>query len=140
MTQHSSTGCVVIVDDDALDRKFIADSFAKVSPGVEIIEIADPRTALAEITRAMPDLALLDIAMPQIDGFQVLRAFRADIDAVDPAPSPPIVMLSNSNIESEIKMSLELGATEYRVKPSTVAGYHALAAELSRIYLSLKAA
>ncbi|MEM1288813.1 MAG: response regulator [Pseudomonadota bacterium] len=132
--------CVVIVDDDPLDRKFIIDSFRRTSANIQLIEVGDPRDALSSMATYVPDLALLDIDMPHMTGFDVLRAFRADIDAVDPAPSPPIVMLSNSKVESEIKKSLELGAAEYRVKPSTIDEYRRLAADLHQTYLPQKAA
>lgn len=76
----------------------------------------DGRSGLAEIKRIVPDIVLLDVTLPELDGFQVLEALRAD---PDPAiRSMPVIIISNSGQPVEIDRAIRLGVKDYFVKAS----------------------
>jgi len=86
-----------------------------VRAGFEVREAKDGYQALEEVDRLMPDLMLLDIMMPGMDGFAVCEALRKDSKTA----SLPIIMLSARADPESIKTGLSLGASKYLTKPVT---------------------
>lgn len=78
--------------------------------GYEVVEAADGMEALEVCKRAKPDLVILDIMMPGIDGYRVLRNVRENSNI-------PVIMLSAKNSDSDKILGLDLGADDYIVKP-----------------------
>jgi two-component system KDP operon response regulator KdpE len=76
-----------------------------------VIETADGRSALAEIERSCPDLVVLDLGLPDLDGLEVIRLLRADGNVV------PILVLSSRSDEKGKVEALDLGADDYVTKP-----------------------
>lgn len=107
---------VLVVDDDAHIRDVIC--FALRRAGFEISEAADGEAALQQIARVRPDLVVLDILMPKMDGFEVCRAVRADPDSE--TANVAILFLSSKDAEVDRVVGLELGADDYIVKPFSV--------------------
>ena len=107
---------VLVVDDDSHIRDVIC--FALRRAGFEISEAADGEAALQQIARVRPDLVVLDILMPKMDGFEVCRAVRA-APASDTA-NVAILFLSSKDAEVDRVVGLELGADDYIVKPFSV--------------------
>jgi two-component system OmpR family response regulator len=99
---------ILIVDDDPHIREVL--SFALAKAGMETKEAGDGEAALAEVGRARPDLIVLDINMPCMDGLEVCRRLRAEGDL-------PILFLSSRDDEIDRVVGLELGADDYVVKP-----------------------
>ena len=99
---------ILVVDDDAHIREVL--TFALAKAGMETSEAGDGEAALAEIERKRPDLVVLDINMPRMDGLEVCRRVRADGDL-------PILFLSSRDDEIDRVVGLELGADDYVVKP-----------------------
>jgi DNA-binding response OmpR family regulator len=100
---------VMVVEDEPLIASFIAKGLASEGHGVEIVERGDD--ALDRFAAEAPDLVLLDVMLPGLDGFDVLAAIRA-ID-----PGVPVIMLTaRGEIEDRVR-GLDLGATDYVVKP-----------------------
>lgn len=100
---------VLIVDDDPHIRHLLAFAFGKA--GVGSIEAADGEAALACVAKAVPDLVVLDINMPRMDGLEVCRRLRASDSDV------PILFLSARDEEIDRVLGIELGADDYVVKP-----------------------
>jgi CheY-like chemotaxis protein len=125
---------VLVVDDDELDRFVIRRSFNALGMPVELIEIADSRQAVDAIDRHEPDVTLLDIQMPNMNGFDVLTALRRK-HRTSPAEPHPVMMLSSSSQQADREKALALGATEYRTKPSTLNDYIRLAEDIRETYL-----
>ena len=71
---------------------------------------ADGREALDESARSLPDLVVLDLMLPRVDGYEVLRQLRATSDT-------PVIMLTARKTEVDRIAGLELGADDYVVKP-----------------------
>ena len=99
---------ILIVDDDPHIRQLLVFALAKV--GLETREAADGEAALASVAERAPDLVVLDINMPRLDGLEVCRRLRARGDL-------PILFLSSRDDEIDRVLGIELGADDYVVKP-----------------------
>jgi len=99
----------------------------------EITVLEDGEEALAEIDaadrgeRTMPRLVLLDLNLPKVDGFAVLRSIRAR----EQWAHVPVIILSSSCWERDIRECRELGATMYKQKPIDLTGLMDLGKELN---------
>lgn len=101
---------VLVVDDDPAVREIYR--LALERAGHRVVVAADGMAGLDMVSTASPDLVLLDIRMPKLDGIELLRRI-----ASDPATKGiPVVMLSNYDDPNLVKQSLDLGAKEHMVK------------------------
>ena len=103
---------VLVVDDDAHIREVIC--FALRRAGFEVAEAGDGETALVRVERDRPDLVILDILMPEMDGLDVCRAVRGGSAG---NANVPILFLSSKDAEADRIVGLELGADDYITKP-----------------------
>ena len=103
---------VLVVDDDPPLRRMLERTLA--AEGYEVSVAADGGAALAEAERAAPDVIVLDVAMPGLDGLAVARRLR---DKGDPTP---ILMLTARDAVPDRVSGLEAGADDYLVKPFAV--------------------
>ena len=103
----------ILVVDDIEDIRNLLQEALQAS-GYHTLEAADGREALSMIEAESPDLVILDIAMPVMSGFQVLRQLRKNSDI-------PIIMLSARTDTVDKVESLELGADDYITKPFEIA-------------------
>ena len=99
---------VLVVDDDPHIRQLLV--FALGKAGLASHEAADGEEALTMIAACPPDLVILDINMPRMDGLEVCRRVRA-------TSSVPILFLSSRDDEIDRVLGIELGADDYVVKP-----------------------
>jgi DNA-binding response OmpR family regulator len=98
----------LIVDDDRVLADVLA--FTLRREGFEVVQAFDGETALQRWLAEQPDLVVLDINLPQVDGFIVLQRIREQADT-------PIVLLTARGDEDDIVRGLELGADDYVTKP-----------------------
>jgi two-component system KDP operon response regulator KdpE len=101
---------VLIVDEEPDVRKLVAMSFGMQQPTWEIIGAEDGPQALEQIERQLPDIVLLDVGLPEMSGFEVLKAIRLFSDV-------PVIMLTVRDDELSKVQGLELGADDYVTKP-----------------------
>jgi len=88
-------------------------SFLMEKEGYDVSVATDGQTAIKMIARDIPDMVLLDVMMPGCDGFEVVRAVRAD-----PKTKPiPIMMLTAKTREVDRRKGLELGVDDFVTKP-----------------------
>ncbi|WP_292997478.1 response regulator transcription factor, partial [Novosphingobium sp. UBA6272] len=99
---------VLLVDDDPHIRALLAFAFDKAGFAVE--EAGDGEEALGAVARQAPDLVVLDINMPRMDGLEVCRRLRASSDL-------PVLFLSSRDDEFDRVLGIELGADDYVTKP-----------------------
>ncbi len=102
---------ILIVDDNPTNVKVLQTRLA--SEGYEIVTAADGEEGLAAARREMPDLVLLDVMMPKLDGFEVCRRLRADAGF----PFTPIIMVTAMADSKDVVDGLEAGGDEYLTKP-----------------------
>src|SRR5437867_2187861 len=100
---------ILVVDDDLDLLRLIA--FALRQASYLVIEAQDGPSALAAFEREKPDLAILDINLPRVDGFEVLRRIRAA------GIMSPVMMLTVRSSEEDQVRGLDLGADDYLAKP-----------------------
>ena len=99
---------VLIVDDDQETRKML--NCILELDGYDVTIAADGGSAVALLERQGPDLVILDISMPGLDGFQVLNLIRQRSDV-------PVIMLSAKSEVTSLRHALFLGADDYVRKP-----------------------
>jgi DNA-binding response OmpR family regulator len=99
---------LMVVDDKANVRTMLKDFFSE--QGFRVVCASDGQEALFVARYEKPDLVLLDIMMPQMDGYQFLPAFRRESAA-------PVILLTARLEESDKVLGLELGADDYVTKP-----------------------
>jgi DNA-binding response OmpR family regulator len=98
----------LIVDDDRVLADVVA--FTLRREGFDVIQAYDGAIGLARWAEEQPDLVILDVNMPKMDGFEVCRRIRAHADT-------PILLLTVRGEEDDIVAGLEIGADDYVVKP-----------------------
>jgi two-component system response regulator MprA len=104
-----SRAAILLVDDDASIRRMLERTLS--AEGYEVAAVADGGTALAAVERSMPDVLVVDVAMPGLDGLAVTRRLRAKGLGV------PILLLTARDALEERVAGLDAGADDYLVKP-----------------------
>jgi len=99
---------ILVVDDEAKIVQLARDYLEHA--GYAVVTAADGRAALDAIGRRRPDLVVLDLGLPEVDGLEVTRAVRRESNL-------PIVMLTARDDELDKLLGLELGADDYLTKP-----------------------
>jgi DNA-binding response OmpR family regulator len=99
---------ILVVDDKASVRKLVQEYLAQ--EGFRVVEAADGREALFAARHEKPDLILLDIMMPEMGGYDFIRAYRMESET-------PIILLTAKLEETDKVLGLELGADDYITKP-----------------------
>jgi len=103
---------VLLVEDDQILARLYQTKFQK--EGFEIQLAYDGQEGLDKLKSFEPNIIILDLIMPRVDGFGFLEKFRAD--AVLSKKNIPVLVLSNLGQDSDIKRAQELGAVDYFVK------------------------
>ena len=102
---------ILVAEDEPHILKMV--DFKLKSLGHRVIGAADGGEAVAAASSNQPDLILLDVMMPVMDGFEVLRALKDEETTKD----IPVIMLTAKSQERDIVTGLESGAVDYVVKP-----------------------
>jgi DNA-binding response OmpR family regulator len=100
---------ILIVEDEPAILRGLKDTFA--SKGCDVLTATDGEAGMNLALSAKPDLVLLDIMLPKINGYEICRAIRESRSDV------PIIMLTAKGQEEDIVLGLNLGADDYVVKP-----------------------
>ena len=101
---------ILIVDDEPDVIKVITMSFQMHQPAWEVVGAPDGAEALERFDTDRPDVVLLDVGLPEMSGFEVLRRIRLFSDV-------PVIMLTVKDDEMSKVQGLELGADDYVTKP-----------------------
>ena len=99
---------ILVVDDEANIRE-LARLYLE-QEGYKVVVAVDGRQALEQVARAAPDLIVLDLMLPEVDGWEVCRRVRAESNL-------PIIMLTARDEDVDKIVGLELGADDYVTKP-----------------------
>ncbi|MEV5989118.1 response regulator transcription factor [Streptomyces sp. NPDC052051] len=102
---------VVVAEDDVKQAELIRRYLERESHGVTLVQ--DGRAALDEIRRRLPDLLVLDVMMPGLDGLDVCRTVRSEAGL----EGLPVLMLTARSSEDDLLLGLDLGADDYLTKP-----------------------
>ncbi|WP_133798375.1 response regulator transcription factor [Kribbella caucasensis] len=99
---------ILVAEDDRKQAELIRRYLER--EGHLTVVVYDGRAAIDEARRRSPDLLVLDVMMPKVDGLDVCRVLRADGDV-------PIIMLTARSTEDDLLLGLDLGADDYLTKP-----------------------
>jgi two-component system, response regulator len=140
MTQLHGSLSILVAEDDADDRVLLADAFAEsgvvvtldfVADGVELMEYLV--RCDADASHGLPDLVLLDLNMPRMDGREALRAIREH----ERLRHLPVIILTTSKAELDICVSYQLGANSYVTKPRRFDELIAVLRSLERYWMDI---
>ena len=102
------TTTILVVDDQSSVRHLLQEYLAE--QGFRVLTATDGQHALAVARHDPPDLILLDIMMPKMDGYQFLRTYRQERQT-------PIIIITAREEETDAVLGLDLGADDYIIKP-----------------------
>lgn len=105
---------ILIVEDDTLLQDVLRASFT--GAGFKVLTAHDGHEGLLQLKSERPDLILLDIIMPGIDGYEVLRQIKAKPETA----GIPVIIMSNLGDLESVKTGTDLGATAYIIKASSI--------------------
>ncbi len=110
---------IVVADDDPVRRGLIRDVLEPQS--YEVFEASNGEEALTLIAETRPDLVLLDIQMPLLDGYEVLKKLRSDVRFCD----IPVAFVTALAMASDRERALSIGSNAYITKPINVSALRA---------------
>lgn len=102
---------ILVVEDEESLLKL--ESILLTSKGYSVTGVMDGRSALEEIAKSKPDLVILDIMLPELDGFEVCRQIKGDPETCH----IPVVMLTAKKSSQDLARGRQVGADEYITKP-----------------------
>lgn len=112
VARSGNAGRILIIEDDPTMQEILRDNFEFSGATVQVA--ADGRAGLKAVLAWQPDLILLDIMLPGINGFDLCRRIRRE------GLTTPIIMLTAKSQESDIVLGLNLGADDYVTKPFSI--------------------
>lgn len=117
--------CVLYIDDNCSNQKLVKNILEKI-PNVCLISALDGRSGIHQATQSSPDLILVDINMPELDGYTVLMTLKSNPLFSD----TPIVAVTANAMPSEIEKGIEAGFNEYLSKPFDVNAFRSIVCNL----------
>jgi DNA-binding response OmpR family regulator len=108
---HDARATVLVAEDDELVAALIRDRLQR--DGYEIREHRDGESALADALASPPDLVILDVMMPRMNGFEVLGRLRESSKTAE----MPVILLTGRGREEDVVRGFALGASDYIIKP-----------------------
>lgn len=138
MSQKSDSASIVLVDDSQIDVELALKAFKRINfcvpvqiarDGVELLELVDQWNAGIPL----PKLILLDIKLPKISGLDVLQVIKNS----NKTKQIPVVMLTSSTNDVDIKTAYEYGANSYIVKPLNFGDFITLTTTLCDYWINL---
>ena len=134
---------ILLVEDNPDDAELISYAFSKVGIGNPIIVVDDGEKAMDYVHGRsayddrrkfpVPGIILLDLKLPRRSGFEVLEAVRA----TEATRRVPVVVLTSSNQEEDIRQAYDMGANSYLVKPISKDALVAMARSLDAFWMKL---
>ena len=141
-TNRHSPQTVLYVEDSANDFALLERASRKCGTPFSLQRAADGEEAIAYLTGTgtfanreeypFPDLVLLDLKLPRLDGFELLHWIRS----TPLTRSLPVVVLAGSSFRADVRRALELGANSYAVKPGTFEELQVLVDQVADVWLA----
>jgi len=141
-TIMSSQPAVLVADDDSNDIFFLRRAFQKAGFTCPILDVPDGERAICYLRGSdgfadrsrfpIPSLLFLDLKMPKVSGFEVLEWLQKHHSL----SKMKVVVLSSSNLQSDMQKARSLGAHDYRVKPADIDDMITMVKDVARQWLS----
>jgi twitching motility two-component system response regulator PilH len=116
---------ILVVDDSPTDRQYILETLAK--KGFQVVTAENGEDAIVKAKAELPDLILMDVVMPGLNGYQATRQITRD----DATKHIPVIMCTSKGADTDKIWGLRQGANDYLVKPVDAAQLLAKIAQLS---------
>jgi len=104
-------GKILVVDDEVYILHIL--DFSLGAEGFDVVTANNGETAIAKAKQERPNLIVLDIMMPVLDGYETLKRLKADPDTKE----IPVILLTAKGRDVDKRLGFEVGATDYIVKP-----------------------
>ncbi|MBI2573973.1 MAG: response regulator [Candidatus Wildermuthbacteria bacterium] len=101
---------ILVIEDDKFLRELVIQKLAR--EGFETSEAVDGEDGVKKVKEEKPDLVLLDLILPGIDGFEALKRMKDDPELA----KIPVIILSNLGQKDDVEKGLKLGASDYLIK------------------------
>jgi len=111
--QGGSGGTVLVVDDSPTEQHVLKSILEKA--GFQVETASDGEEGIEQAKRLKPNLILMDVVMPVLNGFQATRKLSQDVETAD----IPVIMVTTKDQETDKRWGLRQGADDYLVKPVT---------------------
>jgi len=128
---------VLLVEDNPGDVRLIRRALAHGRPHTELHVAHDGPEALVFLAHFRPDLILLDLSLPKMDGCEVLARIKQDSNLAARLATVPVVVLSSSHAEQDVVRTYEHAANCFITKPLDLDRYMAVIGSVQRFWLSL---
>ncbi|HEV7800046.1 MAG TPA: response regulator, partial [Burkholderiales bacterium] len=99
--------CVLVIEDEPIQRRLARAAIERY--GMRVVEALDGPSGLEAFQRAKPDIVLLDVVMPGLDGFTVCTRLRA----LEPSATTPVLIMTALDDTASIERAYECGATDF---------------------------
>jgi twitching motility two-component system response regulator PilH len=116
---------ILVVDDSPTDRQYMLETLAK--KGYQVVTAESGEDAIVKAKAELPDLILMDVVMPGLNGYQATRQITRD----DATKHIPVIMCTSKGADTDKIWGLRQGANDYLVKPVDAAQLLAKIAQLS---------
>jgi DNA-binding response OmpR family regulator len=110
MTKQAKAIKIALVEDDPFLSSMYSTKFGL--EGFEVVSASDGEKGVELIRQELPDIVLLDVLMPKMNGFDVLKLIKQDETTKD----IPVILLTNLNQSDEVEQGMDLGAVDYLIK------------------------
>lgn len=134
---------ILLVEDSPLDMEIIQEAFKLIKSKNRLFLAKDGEEALDFVYRRgryqdtslapLPDLILLDIRMPRVDGLEVLKVIKSD----ENFKKIPVLILTVSDRDTDIRTAYEYGANSYIVKPIELSGFANIIIKIEEYWLAI---
>lgn len=125
-----TAAALLLVEDNDLDARLLTSALLRACPEMSIERVHDGEAGLDALETMKPDMVVLDISMPGLDGVEVLERIRGN----QRTTAMPVIMCSNSDSPHDVQRSYQKHANAYVQKPDTHAAYEKLASSLARFW------
>lgn len=129
---------ILLVEDNPGDVRLIQEAFDSIDSEVEIQVVTDGEAAVKYVQHNLldegdpcPDIILLDLNLPRVDGFGVLEILKNELKS----PPPPVLILSSSAATGDIERSYEKGCDAYLTKPNSMSEFMSLAHSIKNFWI-----
>jgi twitching motility two-component system response regulator PilH len=102
---------ILVVDDSPTDRQFMLETLAK--KGYQVVTAENGEDAIAKAKSELPDLILMDVVMPGLNGYQATRQITRD----DATKHIPVIMCTSKSADTDKIWGMRQGANDYLIKP-----------------------
>jgi DNA-binding response OmpR family regulator len=110
MAKQAKAIKIALVEDDPFLSSMYSTKFGL--EGFEVVSASDGEKGVELIRQELPDIVLLDVLMPKMNGFDVLKLIKQDETTRD----IPVILLTNLNQSDEVEQGMDLGAVDYLIK------------------------